>query len=88
MLIDGPTSVNSGVSCNFSAIPRGGYDPPGNHWDVDGTILDGQSTGAIDAVFEDGIHAVSVSATDGQGYSAASTIYVNSQTVGRGCERT
>jgi hypothetical protein len=89
LAISGPISVNTGESCYYSAIPNGGYAPPGNYyWDVDGTILSGQNTGAITAAFTDGVHAVTLGGTDGQGNSTSRTIYVDAESVGhRGCER-
>jgi len=84
----GLTSVNTGESCTYSAIPNGGYAPNSYTWTVDGTILSGQNTGVINASFSDGIHAVTVHATDGKGFTASNTIDVDSESEGRrGCER-
>lgn len=86
--VSGPTSVNSDVvTCYYSAVPNGGYAPNTYRWTVDGTILSGQNTGAIEASFTDGSHDVTVHATDGQGYTASNTITVNAQSGGRSCER-
>jgi hypothetical protein len=84
----GPTSVNTGETCNYSAIPNGGYSPNSYSWTVDGTTLSGQNTGSINASFIDGVHAVTVTATDGQGNTASNTSYVDSESAGqRGCQR-
>jgi hypothetical protein len=79
--IDGPTSVNSGMTCTYTAFPSGGWGGPYSFsWSVDGTILSGQGTNQITASFTDGNHQVSVQETDSQGVVGGINITVSSQT--------
>lgn len=66
--ISGPTSVDTGISCDYSVGAFGGFGGYTYLWSTDGTITDGQGTAAVDVTFgSDGSHSVEVQVTDSQG---------------------
>jgi hypothetical protein len=63
--VSGPTSVNTGPSCQFDANPSGGYSGYSYQWTADGTIVGSSTSSQVTVQFTaDGTHSVSVLVTD------------------------